>query len=186
MPIILNVESDNPTVSSNYGTLNYWDSGNGTLDFKIDLNNNLLGTDADVHKFGFNSTYDGLLTSSGGFDVLEDAKVPGLGSLRWDYVVDFGPGQPILDPAEFTLTAVDDTFSVNALFFAPAEDIKGWDGYFAVHAQNTITAAGSETVFCGVNYDQPAPVPEPTSIATMAAVGFVAVIQAVKRKAKKS
>jgi hypothetical protein len=158
--IVLNVESDSG-VNSNYGTLKIEDAGVGVLDFTIDLNNIVLGQDADVHEFGFNSNYSGPLSSSGGFLVKTDSRLPGL-NIKWDFVIEFGNGQPILDPVNFKLSG-DPGFTQAALLNTPAEYINGWDGYFAVHAQSTSTPAGSETVFCGVN--PVSTVPEPSTFA---------------------
>lgn len=168
----LDTETDGDVNQSPYGTITAEDSAtmNGRVEFTIDLEGILDG--ADIHQFGFSSLYDGPLSIDptsllgANFTVLQNTNgVAGLGSVSWDYVVNFDNGTPVLEPLMFALYSTADTgFDVADLENAPLVDANGYQTQVAVHAQRTSTPAGSETVV-SVNNEPPNVIPEPASLA---------------------
>ena len=124
-------ESDGDIVSDNFGTVELNDTALGEVTFTIDLNEAIFGPDVDVHQFGFQSTYAGPLvidpTSIGAadFTVEQNGNVAGLGSLEWDWLVDFDSGTPYLDPITFKLSG-DPGFSVDSILTAAALAVLVW------------------------------------------------------------
>lgn len=184
----LDVETDGDVSGSPYGTITFEDVGAGEVAFTIDLEGILDG--ADIHQFGFQADYSGPLaidpTSIGAadFTVIEGASVAGVGSLAWDYVVDFDNGTPVLEPLQFTLSSVDDAgFDAADLFNGSPLTVKGFETSVAVHAQRTDTQAGSETV---IATGGPGPIsnviPEP---ATAAAFGLLMIGAVLTRRRKR-
>ncbi|MCP4165663.1 MAG: PEP-CTERM sorting domain-containing protein [Chloroflexi bacterium] len=163
----LNKETDGDVNQSPYGEITFEDTDPGRVLFTIDLDGILDG--ADIHQFGFESLYDGVLaidpTSIGAadFKVKPDAKVAGLGNLRWDYVVSFDNGNPVLEPLTFSLySTADNGFDATDLLNAAPLDVRGDLSQVAVHVQRTSTPAGSETV---ISVNNNSVIPEPASLA---------------------
>ena len=169
--IVLASETDQDVSGDNFGTVTLEDAGVGQVDFLIDLDNLVLGPDADVHQFGFQTQYSGPLSINPGiWDLTTNKSIAGIGGIKWNFRVSLGNGQPQVDPAAFSLLG-DSSFDVQSILDATPLAINGDNALMAVHAQSTSTPAGSETV-----YGDHSPVSEPASIfvlLALAVTGFV-------------
>jgi hypothetical protein len=175
-------ENDGDLTEAPFGTLTVVDGYNtaamvNTLTFTIDIDQTkLLGT-PDIHQFGFQLDFAGLvdlvpkpqIVGSGSdtfelrkLDMLD--KVSGFGKTKWNYVADFGRGaNPTLDPVTFTIGGLGLSLSaLNPADTAYKNNIvspQNAVANFAVHVQSTgADRTGSEGL--GGFYDPVSVVPE--------------------------
>ncbi len=108
----LTFEFDGDLTNAPFGTITITENTTtDALDFKIDIDTSKLGPNADIHQLGFQiggfSGQANEITHSGDGNLVigpnQATKVAGVGNVQFGYLVDFGPGQPILNPAFFSL-----------------------------------------------------------------------------------
>lgn len=172
---LLNQETDGDISSGPYGSITITDgSVSGTVDFSLSLTGILQN--ADIHSLGFVANYQGPLsvapdTVGPAYSVDVGGKVQGLGNVTWDYIVNFGNGNPVYSSLSFSLVG-DPGFDSHDIFSAQPQSVRGWESNVAVHAQSTDTPAGSETLISVTGTDPNInSAPEPASF-----VGFAALL----------
>ena len=105
------------------------------------------GPGADVEQFGFNLDFGGTVTLISGTNsatLEEDGRVKGRNS-SFDYVVDFGPGQPFFATVQFVVEGPG--LDLDAFLNAPLSTQNNKpDANFMAHIQSTSTPGGSESI----------------------------------------
>ncbi len=146
---------DGPGV--NYGTVDLIQSGNDVV-VVITGNTATLGANVDVHEFYFNLPFTPTNLSASdsmtvmGTSTCSDATctvaspptVAGGAGTDFEHGVNFGNGNPQLNPFEFLLSA-DEAITVADLTSELSVGNNHDGVYVAVHFQNTTTDPGSET-----------------------------------------
>ncbi len=128
-----------------YGTVNVVENSDDStnLDFTINVVESLLGPNADIHEIGFNllGDFSKVTTNNGTFE----KNLAGKAGYIFDYVINFGDGQPYEKKVSFTLSANED-LDVNDLFETSGGNGGKPDLLLAVHFQSTSTPATSEAI----------------------------------------
>ncbi|MGI9329931.1 MAG: VPLPA-CTERM sorting domain-containing protein [Gammaproteobacteria bacterium] len=117
------------------------------LSFQVNADTSVLGAGADVEQFGFNLDFSGavsLISGTNSASISEDDKVKGRNS-NFDYVVDFGQGQPFFQSVEFIIEGTG--LDLSDLLNAPLSMQNNKpDAQFMAHIQSTSTTGGSESI----------------------------------------
>jgi len=156
--LLLNLEFEFDGDVNNFGTVELTQSGDDVI-VVITGNTATLGAGVDVHEFYFNLPFaaTGLqaldsttvtantCSTVGSCTVTADPSVAGGAGSSFGWGVNFGNGNPQLNPFEFLLDA-DQALSVNDLVAVTSDSNNAPPVFVAVHFQNTTTQAGSETV----------------------------------------
>lgn len=156
--LTLNLEFEFDGDVGTFGTVDLTQSGDNVI-VVITGNTTTLGAGVDVHEFYFNlpfavtglqaldstTTTGNTCTDVGGCTVTPDPSVAGGAGSSFDWGVNFGNGNPQLNPFEFVLDA-DQALSVADLVTVTSDSNNAPPVFVAVHFQNTDTPGGSETV----------------------------------------
>jgi hypothetical protein len=150
-------ENDGVLNDAAFGSVGVSDDQTDRLTFEVAVDTAILGGGADISTFGFNLDYDGsieLISGTNSATLNADTRVGGRNSI-FDYVVDFGRGQPFFDFVEFVIEGNGLTLSALSNVDLSTQNNKP-DAQFMAHVQSTATLAGSESIGGVVT---PVPVP---------------------------
>lgn len=140
-------ENDGDLSGSSFGTVVVSDNVANQLAFEVMADTSVLGAGADVEQFGFNLDFAGTVTLVSGTNsaaLEQDARVKGRNSI-FDFVVDFGQGQPFFDSVEFVIEGTG--LDLSAFLSAPLSTQNSKpDASFMAHIQSTHTPGGSESI----------------------------------------
>ena len=140
-------ENDGDLSASSFGTVLVSDAVANQLAFEVSADTAVLGAGADIEQFGFNLDFAGAITLVSGTNsasLQEDARVKGRNSI-FDFVVDFGQGQPFFDSVEFVIEGAG--LDLAAFLGAPVSIQNNKPAAsFMAHIQSTRTPGGSESI----------------------------------------
>jgi hypothetical protein len=140
-------ENDGDLFASSFGTVMVSDAVANQLAFEVSADTSVLGAGADIGQFGFNLDFAGAITLLSGTNsatLLEDASVNGRNS-NFDFVVDFGRGQPFFSSVTFIIEGSG--LELGAFLGAPVSTQNNKpDALFMAHIQSTSTHGGSESI----------------------------------------
>jgi len=143
----LSFENDGKLTANSFGVVIVSDDIQDQLSFRIEANTSVLGSSADVEQFGFSLDFAEAITLIGGTnspEIGQDRRVKGRNSI-FDYLVDFGQGQPFFNTVEFTIEG--DGLDLAALLNSPLSSQNDKpDAQFFAHIQSTRTPGGSESI----------------------------------------
>jgi len=151
-------ENDGDLSAPSYGSVEISDDTVDQLRFDITANTDVLGEGADVEQFGFNLDFSDAVTLVSGTNsatIEADKRVKGRNS-RFDWVVDFGQGQPFFSSASFIIEGSGlnlDAISLTDSGISSQNNKP--DAQFMAHIQSTSTSSGSESIG-GMNIPIPA------------------------------
>jgi hypothetical protein len=140
-------ENDGDLSDPSFGTVLVSDDEVDRLSFEINVDTSVLGIGADVEQFGFNLDFANsiaLISGTNSAQITQDDKVKGRNSI-FDYVVDFGQGQPFFSTVEFVIEGMG--LDLSNLLGAPVSTQNSKpDAQFMAHIQSTSTPGGSESI----------------------------------------
>jgi hypothetical protein len=153
-------ENDGILNDAAFGSVGISQDQTNRLAFEVAVDTSIMGDGADISAFGFNLDYDEsiqLISGTNTATLIADARVGGRNSI-FDYVVDFGRGQPFFDSVEFVIEGNGLTLSALSNVDLSTQNNKP-DAQFMAHVQSTSTLAGSESIGGVVT-----PVPVPAAV----------------------
>lgn len=140
-------ENDGSLEAASFGSITVSDDTTNQLYFEVSANTSVLGAGADIEQVGFNLDFSADITLISGTNsaTLESAaSVKGRNS-SFDYVVDFGQGQPFFSSVEFVIAG--EGLTLEAFLNSPVSTQNAKpDAQFMAHVQSTSTSGGSESI----------------------------------------
>ena len=140
-------ENDGDLFASSFWTVTVSDEVTDQLSFQVSANTAVLGSGADVEQFGFNLDFAIAVTLVSGTNsatLSQDDQVKGRNS-DFDFVVDFGQGQPFFASVEFVIEGTG--LDLAAFLNSPVSTQNNKpDAQFMAHIQSTSTPGNSESI----------------------------------------
>ena len=140
-------ENDGDLFEDSFGTITVSDDEADQLSFTVEVDTSILGAGSDLEQVGFNLDFSeqvSLVSGTNNATLSEDASVKGRNS-TFDFLVDFGQGQPFFDSVAFVIegSGLDLSAFLNADL--STQNSKP-DANFMAHVQSTSTSGGSESI----------------------------------------